>query len=123
MIPTMLKRVAVCAALTTWMLGLPGCGVKQSDYDAKVAAVKSQGEKMAKAEDKAAQLQKDLDAAKGEVENSGQAKKDAEAKIKTLEQENADLQKRISKPETAKPDTPKPETPKPESPKPENPTE
>jgi hypothetical protein len=48
------------------------------------------------------QLQKDLAAAKGEVEKSQQAKNDAEAKIKTLEQEKADLQKQIPKPEPPK---------------------
>jgi len=101
MVPTMLKRVVVCAALTAWMLGVSGC-VKQSEYDAKVAEVRNQAEKSAKAEEKVSQLQKDLDAAKSEVEKAEQAKKDAEAKIKTLEQENADLQKRVSKPETPK---------------------
>ena len=97
MVPTMLKRVVACAALTAWMLGVSGC-VKQSEYDAKVAEAKSQAEKSANAEAKASQLQKDLDAAESEVEKAEQAKKDAEARIKTLEQENADLQKRVSKP-------------------------
>ena len=63
-----------------------------------MAEVKNQADKLAKAEEKALQLQKDLDAAKSEVEKGAQAKKDAEAKIKTLEQEKADLQKRVSKP-------------------------
>ena len=97
MVPTMLKRVVECAVLTVCVLGVSGC-VKQSEYDAKVAEVKNQAEKSAKAEEKALQLQKDLDAAKSEVEKAEQAKKDAEAKIKTLEQEKADLQKRVSKP-------------------------
>lgn len=104
MVPTMLKRIVMCAVLTVWMFGVSGC-VNQSDYDAKVAEVKNQGELLAKAEEKAtraeekatkgeeksAQLQKDLDTAKGDAEKSEQAKKDAEAKIKTLEQQNAEL--------------------------------
>ena len=98
MASTMLKQVVVCAASTVWMLGLVGCA-RQSEFDAKVAEVKSQAEKATKAEEKLAQLQKDLDAAKSEVEKAEQAKKDADARIKTLEQENADLQKRASKPE------------------------
>ena len=94
MVPTMLKRVVMCAALAVWMLGLPGC-VKQSDFDAKVLEAKNQAEKVV-------QLQKDFDAAKGEVEKLGQSQKDAEAKIKTLEQENADLRKQIPKPAAPK---------------------
>ena len=45
-----------------------------------------------------AQLQTELDAAKSEVEKSAQAEKDADAKIKTLEQENAALRKPAPKP-------------------------
>ena len=90
MVPTMLKRIVMCVVLTAWMFGMSGC-VNKSDYDAKVAEAKNQADQSAKAEEKAAQLQKDLDAAKGDAEKSEQAKKDAEAKIKTLEQENAEL--------------------------------
>jgi chromosome segregation ATPase len=49
-----------------------------------------------------AQLQKDLDTAKSEAKKASQAKQEAEAKIKMLEQEIADLQKRVSEPETPK---------------------
>jgi outer membrane murein-binding lipoprotein Lpp len=90
MVPTMLKRVVVCAVLAVWVLGMSGC-VKQSEYDAKVAEVKDLVEKSAKVGEKSLQLQKDLDAAKTEAE---QAKKDADAKIKTLEQENAGLKEK-----------------------------
>ena len=101
MVPTMLKRVVVCVVLTACMIGLPGCGVKQSEYDAKVAEVQTQAEKSAKTEEKASQLQKDLASAKSEIEKANQAKKEAEAKIKTLDQESTDLKDRIKKLEKA----------------------
>jgi chromosome segregation ATPase len=79
--------------LLSWMLAAPGCGVKQSEYDAKVAEAKSQA-------DKVSQLQKDFDVVKGDFEKARQEarqsrKKDAEAKIKTLEQENTGLKDRV----------------------------
>jgi myosin heavy subunit len=101
MVPTMLKRVVVCGVLTTWMLVMPGCGVKQSEYDAKVAEVQNQAEKSARAEKKTLQLQKELDSAKGEIEKANQAKKEAEAKLQTVEQDNTDLKDRITKSQKA----------------------
>lgn len=86
MVRTMFKRFLACAMLLAWMLVAPGCGVKQSDYDAKVAETKAQA-------DKAAQLQKDLDAVKTEMKQA--RRRDTEAKIKTLEQENATLKDRL----------------------------
>ncbi len=85
MAPTMLKRFVVCAAVAVWMFGLPGC-MKQ--YDPKVAELRRQAEKSAKTEQQVLQLQKDLDAAKHEVQTCTQAKNDLEAKIRTLEQNN-----------------------------------
>jgi hypothetical protein len=95
------RRVVVCAVLTTWMLVMPGCGVKQSEYDAKVAEAKTQAEKLAKTEEKASQLQKDLASAKSEIEKANQANRDAEAKIKTVEQESTDLKDLIKKAQKA----------------------
>ncbi len=63
MVRTILRRVVLGAALAVWMLGLPGC-VKQSAYDAKVAEARDEAEKAAKAEAKAARLEKDLATAK-----------------------------------------------------------
>ena len=60
-----------------------------------MAKVKELVEKSVTAEEKMLQLQKDLDAAKGEVGKAEQAKKDAEAKIKTLEQENAGVKVQV----------------------------
>jgi septal ring factor EnvC (AmiA/AmiB activator) len=89
MVPTMLKQVVVCAVLAVWTLGMLGCGVNQSEYDAKAVEAKNQTEKVS-------QLQKDLDAVKGEVDKARQArKKDAEAKTKALEQENANFKEQI----------------------------
>ena len=90
-----LKRVVVCAVLTALALGVSGC-IKRSEYDAKVADLKNQAEKSAKAEAKASQLQKELAAAKSEVEKAEQAKKDADAKIKTLEEEATGLKEKTS---------------------------
>ncbi|HBO45633.1 MAG TPA: hypothetical protein DD670_17240 [Planctomycetaceae bacterium] len=45
----------------------------------------------------ASQLQKNLDAAKAQAEEAGNAAKDAEAKIKRLEQENAALKDQVKK--------------------------
>jgi hypothetical protein len=101
MAQTMSKRGVVCVVLTMWMLVMPGCGVKQSEYDAKVAEAKNQAEKSARAEEKILQLQKELDTAKGEIEKANQANRDAEAKIKTVEQENTDLKDRIKKSQKA----------------------
>jgi chromosome segregation ATPase len=81
----MLKRVVVGAALLIW---LAGCGVKQSEYDAKVAEAQIQAEKVS-------QLQKDLDAVKSEIDKAKQARrKDAEAKTRALEQEITSLKDR-----------------------------
>jgi translation initiation factor IF-2 len=92
-VPTMLKRSVVCAMLVAWMLAASGCGVKQADYDAKVAEAKGQAEKVS-------QLQKDLEAMKTEFKSEvdkakQQRKRDAEAKTKALEQENASLKERV----------------------------
>jgi hypothetical protein len=88
-VTTMLKRSGACTMLLAWMLVTPGCGVKQSEYDAKVVEAKAQA-------DKVSQLQKDLDAVKSEVDKAKQARKrDAEAKTKALEQENAGLKDRV----------------------------
>jgi septal ring factor EnvC (AmiA/AmiB activator) len=95
-IPTMLKRVVACAALTACVLGVSGCA-DRSDSDAKVAEVKSQAEKAAKeAEAKTLQLQKDVDAAKSDLGKSDQAKRDADGRIKTLEQEIAGLKNQVN---------------------------
>jgi translation initiation factor IF-2 len=89
MVPTMLKRFVMCAMLMAWMLAVSGCGVNQSEYDAKVAEAKSQA-------DKVSQLQKDLDTVKSEIDKAKQArKKDAEAKTRALELENASLKDRV----------------------------
>jgi cell division protein FtsB len=95
MVPTMLKRVVVCAVLTVWMCGAPGCG-KQSAYDAKVAELHKQAEKLAKTEKQVLQLQKDLDAAKREARTCTQSKNDLEATIKTLELNNTGLKDQVS---------------------------
>jgi hypothetical protein len=88
-VPTMLKRSVMCAMLVVWMLVAPGCGVKQSEYDAKVAEAKSQAEKVS-------QLQKDFDTVKSEIDRAKQArKKDAEARTKALEQESTGLKDRV----------------------------
>jgi septal ring factor EnvC (AmiA/AmiB activator) len=93
----MLKRIVACVALAASILAMPGCGVKQSEYDAKVAEVKSHEEKAAKVAEKLSQLQKDLDSAKNDIDKARQArKKDAEARTKKLEQDNAELQKKAS---------------------------
>jgi chromosome segregation ATPase len=94
MVPTTLRRIVVCAAAATWMLAVPGC-VKQSDFDAKVLEAASQAEQAAKAEEKVAQLGKDLHALSREVERTRQAKTDAEGRIETLKQKNADLQEQV----------------------------
>jgi hypothetical protein len=101
MAQTMLRRGVVCVVLTMWMLVMPGCGVKQSEYDARVAEVRAQAEKLAKTEEKASQLQKDLASAKSEIEKANQANRDAEAKIKTVEQENTDLKDQIKRSQKA----------------------
>jgi chromosome segregation ATPase len=93
MVLMMLKRVVVCVVLTVWVLGMSGC-VKQSDYDHQVAEVRAIVQQSALVQRKAVQLQKDLDAAKSDVEKAEQTKKDIEAKIKTLEQEHAGLKEK-----------------------------
>ena len=57
-----LKRVFMCTVLAMWMLGLGGCGVNQSDYDAQVSKAKDLADKSAKAESTVAKLQTDFDA-------------------------------------------------------------
>ena len=93
MVPTMLKRVVMCAVLTAWMLGVSGC-VKQSEYDAKVAELQPGG-KGGEGRGEGVATPERLDAAKSEVEKAEQAKKDAEARIKAMEQENAELKDRV----------------------------
>jgi chromosome segregation ATPase len=89
MVPTMLRRVAACVVLAALAFGVSGCGVKQSEYDAKVAETKSQTEKVS-------QLQKDLDSVKSEVDKAKQARKqDAIARTKALEQETAALKDQV----------------------------
>jgi chromosome segregation ATPase len=89
MVPTMLKRLVLGTMLTAWMLAASGCGVKQSDYDAKVAEAKSHA-------DKVSQLQKDVDAVKNDLQKSRETRKrEAEAKTKALEQENANLRNQV----------------------------
>jgi septal ring factor EnvC (AmiA/AmiB activator) len=78
------QRLIVCAAIAAGAISLTGC-TNTAEYDAKVTEAKSL---LAKAEEKAVKLQKDLDAAKVAVEKADTARKDAEAKIKTLEQDN-----------------------------------
>ena len=48
----------------------------------------------ANAEKTASQFERDIAAAKSQVKKAEQARMDAEAKIKTLEKENADLRKK-----------------------------
>lgn len=93
MVAKIVKRVVVCVGFAAWMVGVSGCGVKQSEYDAKAAEAKSQA-------DKVAQLQKDFDAVKSEVDKAKDLakqarKKDAEARTKALEQEIAGLKDRV----------------------------
>jgi septal ring factor EnvC (AmiA/AmiB activator) len=83
------------AALAVAVLGASGC-VRQSEYDAKVTELHKQTDKTAKAEKQAAQLQKDLDAAKSEVKKGEQARDDLEAKVKSLEQTGSGLKDQVS---------------------------
>ena len=53
--------------------------------------LKKQADKLSQVEQEQVQLQKDLDAAKAAVEKAEQGQTDAEARIKTLEEENAAL--------------------------------
>lgn len=78
--------------LAAGVLGVSGC-VSQAEHDAKVAEAKKQ---LATAESKTLQLQKDLDAAKIAGEKADTAKKDAEAKINTLEQESTGLKNQVA---------------------------
>lgn len=89
MVSTLRKRLVLGTMLTAWMLAAAGCGVKQSEYDAKVAEAKSQGEKVS-------QLQKDIDTVKSDLQKAKEArKKEAEDKRKALEQENANLKAQV----------------------------
>jgi hypothetical protein len=97
MVPIRLKRFVLCAAVAVWMVGLGGCSVKQADYDAKVGEAKELADKSAKAEAKVEKLQKSLEITMSENEQLDKAKKDAEAKNTTLEQENGDLKKQVEK--------------------------
>ena len=84
------KLVVMFVTIGLSMAAMTGC-VQQSKYDATVAELTKQAEKLSQAEQEKAQLQKDLDAMKGEAEKAEQGKNEAETKITTLEQENADL--------------------------------
>ncbi len=95
MAPTVLKRLVVCAAVAAGMLGASGCA-KRPEHDAKAAELRRQTEKSAQAEKQALQLQKDLDATKSEIKKAGQANDDLEAKIRTLEQNDAGLKDQLS---------------------------
>lgn len=89
MVTTIHTRLALGAILAAGMLAASGCGVKQSDYDAKVAEAKSHA-------DKVTQLQKDVDSVKDDLKKAREArKKEAEAKTKALEQENANLKSQV----------------------------
>ena len=92
------KLVVLFVAIGLSMAAMTGC-VQQSKYDATVAELTKQAEKLSQAEQEKAQLQKDLDAMKGEAEKAEQGKNEAETKITTLEQENAELKKQAEKAE------------------------
>ena len=102
MVSTILKQIVVCAALAACTLGVSGCASRSYEERA-VVETKQADEARRDAEsrlkeqekEKAARLQKDLDAARNAARNERMAKLAAEARIKKLEQENADLKKRI----------------------------
>jgi len=103
MVSTILKRIVMCAALAACTLGVSGCSASRS-YEVPATAeqadeARRDAESRLKEQEKekAARLQKDLDAAKNEARNERVARMAAEARIKKLEQENADLRKRIPK--------------------------
>lgn len=66
MIRIMSKRIVVCGAFAFWMLGMLG-HVGWSECHAKAAGLKSRSERPVEAEGKAAQLQKNLVAAKNQA--------------------------------------------------------
>jgi len=95
----------MCAALAACTLDIPGCTASRS-YEVPARAEQAQEDRRdaesrlkvrEQEKEKTAQLQKDLDAAKNEARKANQARLEAEDKIKKLEQENADLKKRIPK--------------------------
>lgn len=89
-IRTMSKQAVVFGVFALWMLLTSGC-VNRSEYDAKVTELNAE---VAKAQETASELQKELGTAKGQIEKAAQAAKDAEDKVATLEQENADLKEK-----------------------------
>ncbi len=105
MVSTMPKQLVVYVAFVAWMLGVSGCAsrsyeVKAIDEQKRAEAAKREAESRLEAARHAeARAQKELSAAKIEAEKEHAARLFAEAKIKVLEQENADLKKRISKPD------------------------
>ncbi|MBN1589121.1 MAG: hypothetical protein JW888_06380 [Pirellulales bacterium] len=90
----MLKRILVGAMFLVWMTGVSGCG-NQADYDAKVTEVNELTTKLTATEAKAAELEQNLDALKGEVEKAKKTEDDALAKIKDMELAKTDLKMRI----------------------------
>jgi hypothetical protein len=87
--PMGLKRTFACAALSACALGVSGCTTSQPEDKAKVPEARNLAEKSAEA--KSLQLQKDLDAARSEIEQTKQSQKNAKSTIKTLEQKNIRL--------------------------------
>ena len=89
MVPMLRKRLVLGTMLTAWMLAAAGCGVKQSEYDAKAAEAKSHAEKVS-------QLQKDIDTVKSDLDKAKQTRRrEAEAKTKALEQVNTNLKAQV----------------------------
>jgi hypothetical protein len=88
-IPMILKRTFACAALSACVLGVSGCTTSQPEDNAKEPEAGNLAEKSAEA--KALQLQKDLDAARSEIEQTKRLQKNAETTVKTLEQKNIRL--------------------------------
>ena len=86
------KLVGTLVALALLMAATTGC-VRQSKYDATMAELTKQTKKLSQVEQEKVQLQTDLDAVKAEAEKAEQAKNDADARIETLEVENADIKK------------------------------
>ncbi len=80
--------------LVTGLSALSGC-VSKSEYDAKVAELKTAGERLTKAEQTLAEVERGLSAAKGEIDNAQLATKKADAKIDALTQEHASLKEQL----------------------------
>ncbi len=80
------KFFVACAACASLMLTAGGCGVAQSDFDAKVTEVKNQAAKLAKSEQEkteAAATKKKLEAAAAELNKLADGIKEELAKAKT----------------------------------------